>query len=65
MIKKVRFVYHLDLILFDVDTDFASCHSTVRSLQLLVDFLAEKCPQFHRPENYRETAPAYHRRAQS
>jgi len=61
----VRYVYHLDQVLFDVDTDFAHVHTTINSLQRFVDFLAAKCAQLHLPTNYHETAPAYHRRAQS
>ena len=61
----MRFIYHLDQVLCEVDTDFSECLKAIQTVQKIADYLEPLVRELHKPELYRETAPEYHRRAQS
>ena len=58
-------LYHLDMVLCEIDTEFSECLKAIKTLQKIVDYLQTLVPELHKPELYHETAPEYHRRAQS
>ena len=60
----IRYIYHLDEVLGETNTDFETIKSHINNAQLLTDYLDTKVDKYHNPGNYVETAPEYHRRAQ-
>lgn len=61
----VRYTYHLDQVLCEVETDYNECLQAINMLQKLANYLKSRVSELHRSEFYHETAPEYHRRAQS
>ena len=56
---------HLDQVLCEVETDYNECLQAINMLQKLANYLKSRVSELHRSEFYHETAPEYHRRAQS
>ena len=53
------------MVLCEIDTEFSECLKAIKTLQKIADYLQTLVPELHKPELYLETAPEYHRRAQS
>jgi len=53
------------MVLCEIDTEFSECLKAIKTLQKIADYLQTLVPELHKPELYHETAPEYHRRAQS
>ena len=52
-------------MLCEVETDYNECLQAINMLQKLANYLKSRVSELHRSEFYHETAPEYHRRAQS
>lgn len=62
--QLVRFIYHLDEVLGDTDIDKDTLKEHISNVQLLAEYLTDNVTKYHHAEDYCETSPEYHRRAQ-
>jgi len=62
--QLVRFIYHLDEVLGDTDVEKDTLKDHLANVQLLAEYLSDNVAKYHHAEDYCETSPEYHRRAQ-